>query len=340
MDLSAKIGEIVKEHGKSNRFSGVILVHDDQNTIFEQGVGYANRNERIPNTSYTKFGMASGCKIFTSVAICQLVEKGLLTFDTYSKDCLDISFPHFDPKITIHQLLTHSSGIPDYFDEEVMSDFEELWKSKPMYSIRCAKDFLPMFQSKPMKFQPGNRFSYSNSGYILLGLIVEQVTGLNFTEYVEKNIFQVCGMSDSGYFPMDQLPERTALGYIDSEEDDTWRTNIYSIPIVGGPDGGAFTTVHDLSEFWRGLLNAQLLSRETTDQLLTPHTEVGDPLYYGYGIWILKRDNDVFKYFITGSDPGVGLQSAVFVESGLNVHIISNNNSRPGAIGREINGLL
>ncbi|TKI80606.1 beta-lactamase family protein, partial [Bacillus wiedmannii] len=115
--------------------------------------------------------------------------------------------------------------------------------------------------------------SYSNAGYILLGLIVEKLTGMKFAEYVKENIFQVCGMSDSGYFRMDQLPERTALGYIDNKDDNTWRTNIYSVPIVGGPDGGAFTTVLDLGEFWNGLFNGKLLNKEYTNQLLTPYVK-------------------------------------------------------------------
>ena len=141
---------------------------------------------------------------------------------------------------------------------------------------------------------------------------------------------------------MDQLPERTALGYIDSEEDDTWRTNIYSVPIVGGPLTAAwfYNRSRSVQVLERFIKCAAVEPGNYGSKLLTPHIEIADPFYYGYGIWILKRDHNVFKYFITGSDPGVGLQSAVFVESGLNVHIIANNNSNPGAIGREINGLL
>ena len=158
-------------------------------TVFGQGYGFANRAESIPNTLHTRFGMASGCKIFTGVAICQLVEKGLLAFDARLKDCLDIAFPTFDPNITVHHLLTHSSGIPDYFDEEVMEDFEALWHHRPMYNVRTPRDFLPMFQHERMKFAPGEQFSYSNAGFIVLGLIVEQQTAMRFPAYVETSIF-------------------------------------------------------------------------------------------------------------------------------------------------------
>lgn len=333
MNLSIAIEDIMKIHNETLPFSGAIYVRDKEE-VYEQGYGYANRSDRIRNTSNTRFGMASGCKIFTAVAICQLVQKGLLAFDTYLKDCVSVLFPHFDDGITVHHLLTHTSGIPDYFDEEFMDNFEDLWKSTPMYSVQSPKDFLPMFQNGAMKFSPGERFSYNNAGFILLGLIVEHVTGVDFTEYVEKNIFQPCGMLDSGYFRMDQLPERTAIGYTGNEQ--SWRSNIYSVPIKGGPDGGAFTTVLDLAKFWDALFNNQLLSAEMTKLLLTPHAKENDQTYYGYGIWISMLDNAIFKYYVMGSDPGVIMQSSVYAESKIHSHIIGNIDNGAGMIARKI----
>lgn len=338
MKIFQSIENVVQQHHEILPFSGAVLVQKE-GTSFEQGYGYANRSERVPNSSSTRFGIASGCKIFTSIAICQLVQEGVLSFDSYLKDCLDISFPNFDPTITLHHLLTHSSGIPDYFDEEFMHDFEELWKDLPMYSIQSPNDFLPLFQNQQMKFSPGERFSYNNAGFIVLGLVVEQSTGLDFTEYVEKNIFQRCGMLDSGYFSMDQLPERTAVGYID-HEDDTWKSNIYSVPIKGGPDGGAFTTVHDLGRFWDALLNHQLLSQKYTNILLTPHVMVNDRTNYGYGVWISMQGNTIFKYYVMGSDPGVSMQSSIYPENNMNVHIIGNINYGAGMIASKIDEMI
>ncbi|ALC81178.1 MULTISPECIES: serine hydrolase domain-containing protein [Bacillus] len=321
MELTKRIEEIVSNYNDRLPFSGAIFIQNEKK-IFEKGFGYANRSEHLPITTRTRFGMASGCKIFTSVAICQLVEKEIITFDTCIKDCLDISFQHFHPSITIHHLLTHTSGIPDYFDEEVMSDFEELWKAVPMYSIQSPNDFLPMFQDQQMKFQPGSKFSYSNAGFILLGLIVEKMTGITFQEYVKENIFQVCEMTDSGFFRMDQLPERTALGYID-HEDGTWRTNIYSVPIIGGPDGGAFTTVLDLAKFWNGLFDRKLLGKEYVDKLLSPYVK-NEGLCYGYGVWMAVENDEVLKYFIFGYDPGVRVHSSVNKKTKIQSHILSN----------------
>jgi CubicO group peptidase (beta-lactamase class C family) len=230
------------------KFSGSILVRGSNDILTELSYGYANRSEQIENSKDTRFGIASGCKLFTSIAICQLVEDGKISFESKLEDCLDVHFPNFDKDITIHHLLTHTSGIPDYFDEEVMDDFEELWFKNPMYLIRNLEDFLPLFQNQPMKFNVGERFRYNNAGYILLGLIVEQASRLNFCEYVEENIFKKAAMSDSGYFVFDSLPKHTALGYIDLPNG-KWKTNIYSLPVKGGSDGGAFVTVSDMANY-------------------------------------------------------------------------------------------
>src|SRR5699024_9827384 len=163
-------------------------------------------------------------------------------------------------------------GIPDDFDEEVMDDFEELWINHPMYLIRNITDFLPLFQNEQMKLKVGERFHYNNAGYILLGLIVEQATGLAFTKYVEENIFKKADMEHSGYFELDRLPEKTAIGYIELP-DDAWKTNIYSLPVKGGADGGAFVTVSDMEKLWDALFNYKLLREDLTNKLLTPYTQ-------------------------------------------------------------------
>ncbi len=194
-------------------------------------------------------------------------------------------------------------------------------------------------QNGQMEFYPGERFSYNNAGFILLGLVVEQITGMEFTDYVEKNIFQRCGMIDSGYFRMDQLPERTAIGYIDND-DKTWKSNIYSVPIKGGPDGGAFTSVHDIGRFWNALFDHQLLSKEYTTILLTPHIKDNDQTYYGYGVWMSVFDNTIFKYFVVGSDPGVIMQSSVYPKSNLQAHIIGNINKGAGMIASKIDEVI
>ena len=281
--------------------------------VQEQCHGYANRTEELPNRIDTRFGIASGCKLFTAIAICQLVEKGQLTFETKLKDCLNISFPHFDQNITVHHLLTHTAGIPDYFDEEVMDDFEELWIHHPMYLIRNLSNFLPLFQHHPMKLNVGERFSYNNAGYILLGLIIESISEMKFEDYITEYIFKKAHMRDSGYFELDALPNNTALGYIDFA-DGTWKTNIYSVPVKGGADGGAFVTVKDMSNLWESLMKHKLLNEKLTKQLLTPYINTDNDYdrFYGYGIWIDQTNDEISKYHVMGYDPGVSFHSAYY----------------------------
>jgi CubicO group peptidase (beta-lactamase class C family) len=192
-----------------------------------------------------------------------------------------------------------------------------------MYHIRCLKDFLPLFQNEDMKSSVGERFHYNNAGYILLGLIVEQASGLAFTEYVEKRIFKKAGMLDSGYFAFDSLPEKVALGYIDNA-DGTFKTNIYSLPVKGGSDGGAFVTVTDMSRLWDALINYRLINKALTIQLLTAHTQVKENSFYGYGLWIKKNGNLISKYHIMGYDPGVSFHSAYYPDSSFKVIVCSN----------------
>jgi CubicO group peptidase (beta-lactamase class C family) len=205
-----------------------------------------------------------------------------------------------------------------------------------MYLLKNLSDFLPLFQNKSMMFKPGERFHYNNAGFILLGLIIEQQTGFSFIKYMEENIFKPCNMNCSGYFALDQLPKNTAVGYIDNKNEGTWKTNTYAIPIIGGADGGAFTTAPDMINFWEALFSNKLLSEDTTNLLLTPHICEKNDEYYGYGIWISKRNDKIFKYHIMGYDPGVSFHSVVYPSSGTKVVIPSNKEFGPYALVKVI----
>lgn len=336
MSKHTELHNLIHESCKELDFSGVVLVKQGTEIVSEGAHDYANRSDHLPNTPGTRFGIASGSKLFTSIGIGQLVEKGVLSFDTRLKDCLDIDFPHFDEHVTIHHLLTHTSGIPDYFDEEVMSDFEELWKERPVYHMRSLKDFLPLFQSGQMKFTPSDRFHYNNAGFILLGLIIEQQTRQSFTDYIESEIFQKAGMGNSGYFSLDCLPPNTAVGYIENEN--TWRTNLYSIPVKGGADGGAFITVSDMMNLWEALFSYKLVNEETTRKLLIPHVHVKGEVHYGYGIWMNQRNDDIYKFHVMGYDPGVSFRASYYPQLDLKLSIPSNRESGPFEVTKAIEG--
>jgi CubicO group peptidase (beta-lactamase class C family) len=195
-----------------------------------------------------------------------------------------------------------------------------------MYAFRMPHDFLPLFANGTMQFKPGERWAYNNAGYIVLGLVVEHLAGMSFSDYVEKHIFKTSGMTSSGYFSLDRLPGGTAQGYIPVEGGE-WRANIYSIPIVGGPDGGAYTTVHDLAKFWDALLGHRLLSEAIVSRMLTPHwrTDPGDEEHaYGYGLWIAQEQGQPRKYSMQGEDPGVSFYSGFYPEKQIQFSLLGN----------------
>lgn len=294
--------------------------------LYERGFGLAIRAEGIPNKPNTRFQTASGSKMFTGVAICQLVEQGKIQFNTLIKDCVDVDLLNIAPNITVRHLLTHSSGITSYFEEDVNPDYEAVWQEYPMYRVKGPKDFLPLFRHKPMKFPPGERFEYNDGGFILLGLIVECVSGMDFTDYVSKIVFEPARMIDSGYFATDQLPVRTAYAYI-RNDDNSWRTNFFAVPIIGAPDGGAYTTAPDMARFWKALIGNKLLNPEMTGLLLDEQITTGDEppfTHYGYGVWIEKANDTVRKRFVEGYDPGVALRSAVYPQKGCILTLIGN----------------
>ena len=307
-------------------FAGVISVRERDEVVFEQGFGLAHRAECVPNTPATRFAIASGTKTLTAIAVAQLVEQGLLAFDVRLAECLDAPPPGFDPDVTLHHLLTHSGGIPDYFDEGVMDDYEALWRVRPMYAFRTPSDFLPLFAHLPMKAAPGTAWAYNNAGYVLLGLVVERASGMPFTAYVERHVMQACGMAASGFFPLDRLPGGTARGYLPTDAGG-WRTNAYAVPIVGGADGGAYTTAGDLARLWDALLGGRLVGEATLARMLTPHWRTDlerDDRHYGYGIWIRPREGRPAAYTMMGEDPGVAFWSTYDPESGVLCSLLGN----------------
>ncbi|KHE72189.1 serine hydrolase [Halobacillus sp. BBL2006] len=308
------------------KFSGTICFQGPNGVELQMSSGLANRSEKRGNDDQTRFAIASGCKVFTAVAICQLIEEGRLNFDTPLHTLLGHEFPQFDNRVNIHHLLTHSSGIPDYFDEAETDNFEDLWVEIPVYGLREVRDFLPLFQNKPMSFAPGHHFHYNNAGYIVLGLVVESITERSFQEYIEENIFKLCDMNDSGYFSMDQLPENTSYGYIKGE-DGRWRSNIYSVPVKGGADGGAYVTAPDMVRFWEALMNEKILSVSMKRELLTPRIQVKEGIFYGYGLWMNIEDDQVYKYHVMGYDPGVSFHSSFYPETRSSLVVLSNHSS-------------
>lgn len=321
----------------AHAFSGVVSLRQGGQVLFERAAGYADRSNKIANTVDTRFGIASGTKFFTALAIGKLIAAQKLTFSTRLSDCVALNFPHYAPEITIQHLLTHTAGIPDYFDEEKFTDFDHFSVSRPWYELKGPRDYLAVFPDEPMKFPPGTQFSYSNGGYILLGVVIEELTGMNYQEYVAQAIFSAIGMNRSGFFAFNQLPEKTAFGYI--EDAKGWRTNIYNLPIIGASDGGAYTTVDDLATLWKAFWANEILPSELVKTYTTPYVKVeteGANTHYGHGLWINEATNGQREVYIIGGDAGVSFKSSVRRASDRQVTVISNTSNGAWPVLRDI----
>lgn len=313
----------LKDRQQALGFSGSIYVRCEAEILFSEAFGWADISEKILNHPKTRFSIASGSKIFTAAAICMLAEEGRLNFDARLVDCLDVEFPYFDEGVTIHQLLTHTSGVPDYFDENEMDDYEMLWAERPAYKMRSPEDFLPMFQYEEMDGAPGSPFKYNNAGYIILGLVIEQQSGMAFSKYIEENIFQRAGMLASGYFQSDERPFDTATGHIE-KEDGGWRANIFSIPAKGGPDGGSYVTAEDFTLFWKAVRDGKLLSDELKREFLKSQVDVAEDIQYGYAGYMETAGASVIKYIQMGYDPGVNFRAVHYPEQDNTIVVCSN----------------
>ena len=307
-----KMEQVNPEELIDNDFRGIVYMVQNDIVLCEKESGFADLPNEIPNTSDTRFASASAGKVFVAVGILQLIEQGKLRLEDTLGEVLTIDLQSIDPDVTIRQLLTHTSGVPDYFDESIMDEYEDLWKDYPNYKIRNNDDLLPLFLHKPMMYPKGEKFQYNNSGYVLLAMVIETVTGMCFDEYLQANIFDVCDMKATGYYELDKLPAKCANHYIYCEETKDYRTNIFSVDVKGTGAGGAFITVKDIVNFWRGLRDGKLLSKEWTLEMLSKQSGDGkdeEEGYYGYGVWIIDNgDKNDIAYF-QGCDPGVSFIS-------------------------------
>lgn len=304
-------------------FSGCISVVKDGTVIFEKKYGYADLPNKIPNKLNTKFATASAGKVFIAVAILQLIESGKLRFDDDIGNLLDFDLKEINRRITIRQLLCHTSGIPDYFDESIMSEYDELWRDYPNYKIRKSSDLIPLFINKPMMYPPGERFQYNNTGFVILGLIIEKLTGELFDTYLKTNVFDPCSMFDTGYYELDRLPENCANSYIYDKQRGEYYTNIYSVDVKGTGAGGAFTTVLDINKFWSNLLSEKLISNKMLAQMLSVQSSSISE-YYGYGIWLSKIDDNTYIPYFQGCDPGVSFVSSYDTVNNTGITAVSN----------------
>ena len=333
MTLTKTLDQYFQDLEKKDEFSGVVLITQGDTELYSGAFGYASRAWDIKNTLDIRFDTASITKLFTTVAILQLIDQKLFTFETSAIEYLGLVGTKISREVNIFHLLTHTSGIGDDCEEEEGEVYEDLWKTKPNYSIRNTQDFLPQFIHKEPNFPPGQGCRYCNCSFVLLGLMIEKAAGMSYREYVRKNIFKKAGMSHSDFFDMGQVNENVAEGCdpIKNEAGEIvgWKKNIYSYPPIGSPDSGAHVTAGDLDRFLRSIQSGKLLAKKLTEALFTPHVNYkekdGWMMKYGYCFWFyVEQDGRVVCLQKEGVNAGVSGAMRYFPAQDINVIMLSN----------------
>jgi CubicO group peptidase (beta-lactamase class C family) len=311
--LRADIDDVAKR----TSFSGAVSVHaDDQE--WSQAWGLAHRGLELPCRTDTQYAMASGSKGFTALAVISLVADGVLTLDTTARSVLGSDLPLIDDRVTLEQLLSHRSGIGDYFDEDVHTDTNEYAMPVPVHELDRTEDFLAVLDGFPQKFEPGTRFSYCNGGFVVLALIAERAGGTPFHDLVQRVVFDQAGMTSTAYLRSDE-PTDAALGYLDQTG---LRTNVLHLPVRGSGDGGCYTTLDDMHRFWVALCAGDIVPIDWVATMTNPRSTDPDAgERWGLGIRMLPH---VDVLALEGCDAGVSFRSDHDAASGTEFVVLSN----------------
>lgn len=346
--MHARIEAVLQRAVNESDFSGVCLVKRDEEIVYHRAFGLAHRGSGIANQVSTRFDIASITKLFTAVAIMQLVEQGTFGLDTAVMPFLERDDTRIPDAVTVFQLLTHTSGIADDADEEAGEDYELLFVDKPNYSIRTTEDFLPQFAYKEPMFPPGEGVRYNNCAFILLGLMIEKVTGQSYRDYMREHVFQRAGMTGAEFCAMDGVHPDLAEGYkkvIMGDGAVTWTKNIYSYPPIGSPDGGATVAAMDLDTFIRAISTGVVVNEASSRALFRPHVLVKDhgkqKLMNGLGFEFMVTPEDrIISIYKDGSNAGVAGILAYYPNSGTTSVLLANQDCRVWPIHREIQGVM
>jgi CubicO group peptidase (beta-lactamase class C family) len=302
------VDEALARAAAAGRFSGAVLIAKDGEPVLQRAYGMADRERGIANTLETRFNLGSMNKMMTAVAIAQLVAEGKLSFqDPVSKFIPDFPTPAAAQKIRIEHLLTHTSGLGSYFTPR-------FFRERPS---TVAAMLAVAREDTALAFEPGTRSRYSNTGFLLLGAIIEKVTGQDYYDYVRQHVFVPAGMTASSWpaasetgWAREYVPAREGGGAFTSDEQRR-----------GSPAGGGVSTVGDLLRFSRALLAGRLVPRQYVDLLTTPKPELGSR-GYGYGFGVSARPMRIVGH--NGGKPGVFANLDIYPEAGYTTVLLMN----------------
>jgi CubicO group peptidase (beta-lactamase class C family) len=314
-EIAKELEIFVRKLADADVFSGAVLLARDGKVIFKNSYGTANKDFNAPNRIDTKFNLGSMNKMFTSVAIAQLVERGKLSFDDpLSKFLPDFPSKEAAEKIKIKHLLTHTAGLGSYFNKK----FDE--SSRALY--RSVDDMMKLAEGEKLAFEPGSRWQYSNTGMLVLGKVIEKASDQHYFDYIRENIYKPAGMINSDCYELDMVNPNLAVGYQKEYNDNGYRfrNNVFQHVLRGGPAGGGYSTVEDLLKFDVALRSGKLVGAEYVKILLSAKPELNSP-NYGYGFQI---DNERRIAGHGGGFPGISSNLDIFLDNGYTAVVMSN----------------
>ena len=303
-----------------DEFSGAVLVARDGRVLFSHAYGLADRERAIRNTLRTRFRVGSMNKMFTAVAILQLVEAGKVKLTApVAKYLPDYPNREVADKVTIHQLLTHTGGTGNISFADFLAHRKKL---------RTHADFVQRYGKRGLKFEPGTHWAYSSYGFLVLGVVIEKVTGQSYHRYVQQHVYAPAGMSRSGSLPENQAVADLSIGYTKAPETTAWMPNTDTLPYRGTSAGGGYSTVEDLGRFAHALLSHKLLSSHATALLITGKagTRPG-PLggRYAYGFEDARDANGNGWVGHGGGALGMNGDLRIYPKSGYVVAVLANS---------------
>lgn len=324
-ELVPELEKLLQRLCERDAFSGTVLVAKGEEVLFAKACGEASKRFHVPNRLDTKFNLGSMNKMFTATAVMQLAEKGEVSLEDPISKYVDESWlpKSITDEVTVHHLLTHTSGLGSYFNDAYWNSSRELYRS--------VDDFKPLVKDETLRFEPGERFGYSNTGMLLLGVVIQSATGMDYFDYIRENIYRPADMANTDCYEMDFPVENLAIGYIPAPESPwKWENNLYKHVIKGGPAGGGFSTVEDLFRFAQALQSGKLVSKASLEKMWAPHTS-----RYGYGFSVEEGPaGKVVGH--SGGFPGLNGNLDMFLDKGYTVAVLSNYDNGASPLARRI----
>jgi D-alanyl-D-alanine carboxypeptidase len=314
-DALAALRAETEKNAAADHFSGAVLVAKNGQPVSTGAYGLADREKKTANRLGTQFRIGSMNKMFTAVAVLQLVQAGKLKLsDPLGKYLTDYPNQELASKVTIHHLLTHTGGTGDFFGPEFTAHRLEL---------RTLQDYVKLYGKRGLAFEPGSKWEYSNYGFLLLGVLIETVSGQSYYDYVAEHVFKPAGMTSTASLAEDQAVPDRSVGYTKFGGGETWKPNTDTLPYRGTSAGGGYSTVEDLLRFANALQNHKLLDAQHTDLLTTGKVDRpgGGKYAYGFGD---SSAGTVRCFGHGGGAPGMNGDLQICPQSGYVIAVLAN----------------